>query len=95
MTDVRPHVLRVLQECLDGPEASVFTDRIIAEIAKGKLKYPATQWAVRYNTKAAEDMQLGTYDEYQVALAMQLQLHEEGHPEAYLVTHLISPWEPI
>lgn len=100
MTDVRPAVVKVLRDYVDEPE--VVADRIFAEIAKGKLKFPATQWAVRYDTSSAQNLQLGTYDEYQLALAMQLQLRAEEswaarrygvHPEARIVTRQISPWE--
>lgn len=92
MTDVRPAVVKVLREYVE--DADVVADRVFAEIAKGKLKFPATQWAVRYDTGSAQGVQLGTYDEYQLALAMQLELHNEEHPEARIVARQIGPWEP-
>lgn len=101
MTDVRPAVVKVLREYVDDPE--VVADKVFAEIAKGKLKFPATQWAVRYDANFAKDVQLGNYDEYQLALAMQLQLRAKEsaaaqrygvQPDALIVARQVSPWEP-
>lgn len=88
MTDVRPHVLKVLGKYVEDP--GPVADEIFAEIAKGTLHFPATQWAVRYGDKG---WQLGNYDEHQLALAMQVRLRREGYPDAYLVTRKVTPWE--
>jgi len=83
-------IVKVLKDHVDD-KAEEVADQIIAAIAKGQLKFPAKQWGVEYerNEKA---ILLGSYDEYQLALAMQLQLKDQKIGSNRKVRY-VTPWE--